>query len=77
MTDQLKQDTAVAAAHAAIELLPGCLLPAERDEALCSFTQVVHAALDAYDHFRVQENSLEPHAECACHESCCFEPEAL
>jgi len=77
MNDQLKHDTAVAAARAAVEALPECLLLDERDKALTGFTRVVHAALDAYDHFRAQETDPKSHAECACRETDRFEPEAL
>lgn len=52
MNDQLKHDTAVAAAHAAADHFPGCLLPAEREAAVDGCARVVRAALDAYDHFR-------------------------
>lgn len=68
MNDQLKHDTAVAAAHAVAEIFPGCLLPEERDLALNACAQVIRAALDAYDHFRDADSDAR--AVCVCDEPC-------
>jgi hypothetical protein len=70
MNDQLKRDTAVAAAHAVAEFFPGCLLAEERDLVLNACTQVVRAALDAYDHFRDAEAGSDAQAVCVCDEAC-------
>ncbi|MFO0849908.1 MAG: hypothetical protein U0871_15335 [Gemmataceae bacterium] len=68
MNDQLKHDTAVAAAHAVAELFPGCLIADERELALSACAQVVRAALDAYDHFR--DAGSDARAVCVCDEAC-------
>lgn len=76
MNDQLKDDTAVAAAHAVVERFPICLLPAEREAALDGVTQVFRAALEAYDCFRA-EGCSSAGPPCFWHETSNADPEPL
>ena len=62
MHEQLRHDPALAAAHAAVDFCPGCLVADHTQDSFTDFVQLFQATLEAYDYFRDEECRPPAHA---------------